>query len=91
MSFKRELGDSIPDEDDWNYLESFITILKAFYEMTLRISGSLYITSNSYLTEISDLSCIIADMIASPNWTEQVHFHTLFYFHFVNLFRLFHT
>ena len=91
VSFKRELDGSIPDADDWNYLESFVTILKAFYEMTLRISGSLYVTSNSYLTEISDLSCIIADMIASPNRTEQVRFRTLFYFYFVNLFSLFHT
>jgi hypothetical protein len=54
-SFKMDLGDYILADYDWVYLESFVPLLKTFYEMTLRISGSLYVTSNSYLTEICDL------------------------------------
>ena len=55
-SFKMDLGDSILVDYDWVYLERFVPLLKTFYEMTLRISGSLYVTSNCYLTEICDVT-----------------------------------
>ncbi|KAI3770705.1 hypothetical protein L6452_01846 [Arctium lappa] len=70
-SFKLDLGDSLLADYDWVYLESFINLLKNFYEMTIRISGSLYVTSNSYLTEICDLGFSLTEMIASPNLTEK--------------------
>ncbi|KAJ9547340.1 hypothetical protein OSB04_019883 [Centaurea solstitialis] len=70
-SFKSDLGDSMLADYDWDYLESFIYILQAFYEMTLKISGSPYVNSNSYLTEISELSYILANMMVSQNRIEQ--------------------
>ncbi|CAH9105703.1 unnamed protein product [Cuscuta europaea] len=56
----------MPDVLDWIDVESFVTILKHFYEMTLRISGSLYVTSNTFFSEISDLFLVLKDMVASP-------------------------
>ncbi|CAH9081360.1 unnamed protein product [Cuscuta europaea] len=56
----------MPDVLDWIAVESFVTILKHFYEMTLRISGSLYVTSNTFFSEISDLFLVLKDMVASP-------------------------
>lgn len=71
-SFKLDLGGSLVADYDWVYLESFVTLLKTFYEMTLKISGSLYITSNTYFTEIVDLRCSLGEMMTSPNTTEKV-------------------
>ena len=72
-SFKGDLGDSVLKDYDWVYFESFLPLSKTFYEMTIRISGSLYITSNSYLPEICDLAYTLSLMIKSPNLVEKVH------------------
>ncbi|KAJ9568123.1 hypothetical protein OSB04_004089 [Centaurea solstitialis] len=70
-SFQIDLSDSILMDFDWVYLESFLPLLKSFYEMTLKISGSLYVTANSYLPEICDLAYSLSLMIQSPNVVEQ--------------------
>ncbi|XP_031106294.1 zinc finger BED domain-containing protein RICESLEEPER 2-like [Ipomoea triloba] len=76
-SFKSDLGDSIPELHDWDSVNSLVTLLKCFYEMTIRISGSLYVTSNTtirisgslyvtsntFFSEISDLFCILKSMV----------------------------
>ena len=77
-SYKEDLVDSLLADSDWIYLESFVVILRSFYEMTIRISGSLYVTSNTYLSEISDLSYALTEMMGSLNATERVHHYTLF-------------
>ncbi|XP_019199775.1 PREDICTED: zinc finger BED domain-containing protein RICESLEEPER 2-like [Ipomoea nil] len=61
-SFKSDLGGSVPDFLDWESIQSLVMILKCFYEMTVRISGSLYVTSNTFFSEISDLSCLLKNM-----------------------------
>ncbi|XP_019166950.1 PREDICTED: zinc finger BED domain-containing protein RICESLEEPER 2-like [Ipomoea nil] len=61
-SFKSDLGGSVPDFLDWESIQSLVMILKYFYEMTVRISGSLYVTSNTFFSEISDLSCLLKNM-----------------------------
>ncbi|KAJ9562424.1 hypothetical protein OSB04_007584 [Centaurea solstitialis] len=70
-SFKFDLGDSVLHDYDWVYLESFLPLLKSFYEMTIRISGSLYITANCYLTEICDLGYLLSEMMGSQNLVEK--------------------
>ncbi|KAJ9544820.1 hypothetical protein OSB04_024527 [Centaurea solstitialis] len=70
-SYKADLGDSLLVDSDWIYLESFVVILRSFYEMTIRILGSLYVTSNTYLSEISDLSYALTEMMGSSNATER--------------------
>ncbi|XP_019150977.1 PREDICTED: zinc finger BED domain-containing protein RICESLEEPER 2-like [Ipomoea nil] len=62
-SFKSDLGNSIPDFMDWESVGSLVQILKCFYDMTIRISGSLYVTSNTFFTEISELYCLLKGMV----------------------------
>ena len=53
-SFRADLGGEVPDIFYWTYVNSMVEHLKQFYEMTLRISGSLYVTANTFFTEVFD-------------------------------------
>ncbi|KAJ9566444.1 LOW QUALITY PROTEIN: hypothetical protein OSB04_002410 [Centaurea solstitialis] len=66
-----EVG-SMPSNNDWLAVESLVVFLKTFYKMTIRISGSLYITSNSFLSNILDLSCFIDDTLQYMSEIEKV-------------------
>ncbi|XP_077228331.1 zinc finger BED domain-containing protein RICESLEEPER 1-like [Tasmannia lanceolata] len=50
--FMAELKDGCPNDDDWDNARVLTQFLKSFYEATLRLSGSLYVTSNSYFHEV---------------------------------------
>ncbi|XP_019158830.1 PREDICTED: zinc finger BED domain-containing protein RICESLEEPER 2-like [Ipomoea nil] len=63
--------ESAPTFLDWCSVESLVKLLKAFYDMTVRISGSLYVTSNTFFSEISDLSCMLEAMVNSDHGTEK--------------------
>ncbi|XP_055960801.1 zinc finger BED domain-containing protein RICESLEEPER 2-like [Mercurialis annua] len=67
-SFRIDLGDEVPDKHDWDKVRQLCVLLQYFYKMTLRISGSLYVTSNNHLNEISDLSTILQDWIKSSDY-----------------------
>ena len=41
-----------PTIDDWKNVAVFVKFLKVFYDVTAKISGSLYVTSNSYFHEL---------------------------------------
>ncbi|XP_031101763.1 zinc finger BED domain-containing protein RICESLEEPER 2-like [Ipomoea triloba] len=62
-SFKSDLGESVPDFLDWESVKSLVEVLKCFYDMTIRISGSLYVTSNAFFSEISDLYCLLNGLV----------------------------
>jgi hypothetical protein len=49
-SGKKGLGP--PNYDDWARIRIFLKFLKLFYEVTMRLSGSLYVTCNMYFQEI---------------------------------------
>ena len=66
-AFRCDLGDDIPDYLDWISVQQLVEFLKFFYEMTLRISGSLYVTANSFFSEISDLFCVLNDWMNSDD------------------------
>ncbi|XP_031106328.1 zinc finger BED domain-containing protein RICESLEEPER 2-like [Ipomoea triloba] len=70
-SFSADLDD-VPCFLDWSSVESLVKLLKTFYEMTVRISGSLYVTSNTFFSEISDLSCMLEDMVLAEPETDKV-------------------
>ncbi|XP_031120948.1 zinc finger BED domain-containing protein RICESLEEPER 2-like [Ipomoea triloba] len=70
--FSADLCDSVPSYLDWCSMESLVKLLKKFYEMTVRISGSLYVTSNTFFSEISDLSFLLEDMVTGDSGTEKV-------------------
>ncbi|XP_031281680.1 zinc finger BED domain-containing protein RICESLEEPER 2-like [Pistacia vera] len=42
----------LPTCIDWEYARYFLPFLKVFYDTTLRVSGSLYVTSNAYMQDI---------------------------------------
>ncbi|XP_060972145.1 zinc finger BED domain-containing protein RICESLEEPER 4-like [Cannabis sativa] len=44
-----------PNEDDWENARIFVKFLKTFYEVTLKFSGSSYVTSNLYFQEICEI------------------------------------
>ncbi|XP_077251858.1 zinc finger BED domain-containing protein RICESLEEPER 2-like [Tasmannia lanceolata] len=46
--FLTELKEESPYDVDWDNARVLTQFLKTFYEATLRLSGSLYVTSNSY-------------------------------------------
>ena len=60
-SLRLDLGDNVPDIDDWQCARNLVKFLKNFYDMTLRVSGSHYVTSNSFFSEIADLLYILND------------------------------
>ncbi|XP_031096895.1 zinc finger BED domain-containing protein RICESLEEPER 2-like [Ipomoea triloba] len=62
-SFKADLGENILDFMDWESIASLVKILKSFYEMTVRISSSLYVTANTFFSEVSDLSRLLKNMV----------------------------
>ncbi|XP_019172864.1 PREDICTED: zinc finger BED domain-containing protein RICESLEEPER 2-like [Ipomoea nil] len=70
-SLNADLSDSIPNFMDWLSVQSLVNFLKGFYEMTVRISGSLYVTSNTFFSEISDLGCMLDDMVNSVSTSEK--------------------
>ncbi|XP_025670227.1 zinc finger BED domain-containing protein RICESLEEPER 2-like [Arachis hypogaea] len=45
-------GRGVPSIQDWDYAKSVLPFLEMFYDATLRISGSSYITSNLYMKEV---------------------------------------
>ena len=66
-AFRADLGEDVPDIFDWHYVNSMVVYLQQFNDMTLRISGSLYVTSNTLFSEISDLFCVLRDWIESDD------------------------
>ena len=58
-SFRSDLGDNVPTYQDWESVKQYVTFLHHFYELTLRISGSQYITAYLFFNEISYLLCIL--------------------------------
>ena len=47
-SFRADLGDNMLEFYDWETTNNLVKFLEHFYEMTLRISGSQYVTSNTF-------------------------------------------
>ncbi|XP_075503957.1 zinc finger BED domain-containing protein RICESLEEPER 2-like [Primulina tabacum] len=44
---------------DWENVRKMEKFLEAFYNLTLRVSGSSYVTSNIHFHEIGELSCVL--------------------------------
>ena len=47
-AFRADLANEVPDIFDWHYVNAMVECLKQFYKMTLRISSSKYVTSNTF-------------------------------------------
>ena len=60
-SLRSDLGDNVPDDDDWKCAHNLVKLLKTFNDMTVRVSSSQYITSNNFFPELTDLFCTLHD------------------------------
>ncbi|XP_050238288.1 zinc finger BED domain-containing protein RICESLEEPER 2-like [Mercurialis annua] len=66
-AFRNDMAENIPNIHDWQTVKKFSTCLSYFYVTTLRISGSLYVTSNLHYLEVCDLSIMLDEMTASDD------------------------
>uniref|UniRef100_A0A7N0VCY4 hAT-like transposase RNase-H fold domain-containing protein n=1 Tax=Kalanchoe fedtschenkoi TaxID=63787 RepID=A0A7N0VCY4_KALFE len=57
--FAVEIGINSPTSNDWKNAQVFCKFLKTFFEVTKKLSGSLYVTSNSYFHDIMTIQSTI--------------------------------
>uniref|UniRef100_A0A803MKN7 BED-type domain-containing protein n=1 Tax=Chenopodium quinoa TaxID=63459 RepID=A0A803MKN7_CHEQI len=60
-------GKGSPDSDDWNNVRRFSEFLQAFYDLTLHVSGSLYVTSNLFFHELVSVVVLLKDLVSSDD------------------------
>ncbi|KAF7150482.1 hypothetical protein RHSIM_Rhsim02G0174100 [Rhododendron simsii] len=56
----KHVAHGTPSSDDWNVVEMYVEILKVFYILTKKFSGSLYVTCNTFFKEIMTIKTAIA-------------------------------
>nr|GEY96811.1 hypothetical protein [Tanacetum cinerariifolium] len=61
----KEWPPGIPESKDWANVRLLVVFLKNFYDTTLRVSGTKYITSNSYVERIYCLNTILKQCFLS--------------------------
>ena len=66
-ALRADLGDDVPEFFDWQCAKNLLKLLEHFFNMTLRTSGSQYVTSNTFFSEISDLFVLLTDWIKSDD------------------------
>ncbi|CAM8899713.1 unnamed protein product [Rhodiola kirilowii] len=54
-------GDGVPSKSDWENVRKFVNFLRHFYTLTVRDSGSRYVTSNTFFTEISGVLYLLEE------------------------------
>lgn len=72
LAFRIDLSkkpyDGVPNEHDWDRCKLLLKFLKHFYKLTLRISGSLYVTSNIMFHEISEVDMLLKQWLESADF-----------------------
>lgn len=58
-------GHGHPNEDDWEDAKKMAEFLEHFYDLTIRISSSLHVTSNTFFHEIGEIHLLIQSWIDS--------------------------
>lgn len=59
IDLKSGNGGAVPSKEAWQKAKRMIGFMKVLYNMTCRISGSLYVTSTLFLHEIYKLYCLL--------------------------------
>ncbi|KAG8503324.1 hypothetical protein CXB51_001365 [Gossypium anomalum] len=69
-NFRAELerGEGWPSVDDWTNVRDLRDFLEHFYEVTLRISGTSYVTSNNFFDELSEIDILLRDAQLNSNF-----------------------
>src|SRR5262249_46920155 len=57
-----------PDSLDWTNARYFVKFLKLFYQVTLRFSGSLYVTSNSFFYDVVGIHSKLNQLCENENF-----------------------
>nr|GEW86681.1 zinc finger BED domain-containing protein RICESLEEPER 2-like [Tanacetum cinerariifolium] len=52
----------VPNEDDWSNARFFLEYLRIFYDVTKKISGSKYVTSNMFVKDLVTMHAAISKM-----------------------------
>ena len=67
--YKSELmmGDGLPEKQDWENVRRFCLFLQKFYELTVKVSGSSYITSNTFLHDICTVYTTLRNWQINPD------------------------
>ncbi|KNA11902.1 hypothetical protein SOVF_130440 [Spinacia oleracea] len=60
-------GKGSPDYDDWNNVRRYSEFLQSFYDLTLRVSGSSYVTSNLFFHELVNVSALMKELVESED------------------------
>ena len=58
-----EKSGGVPTEEDWKKTGTFLPFLKIFYDATLKLSGSHYVTGSSYVPEIYGIGWTISSFL----------------------------
>ncbi|KAM3307761.1 hypothetical protein P3S67_009505 [Capsicum chacoense] len=53
--------------EDWENVRIMVKFLKTFYNLTLKVFGSKYVTNNVHFVEIAELDLILKEMIENEN------------------------
>ncbi|CAN1279080.1 Zinc finger BED domain-containing protein RICESLEEPER 2 [Linum perenne] len=56
-----------PLETNWVYVKSLLPFLKSFYDVTLKVSGSLYVTCNEFFHLVFGIGAMLNDLVNSIN------------------------
>ncbi|XP_071914073.1 zinc finger BED domain-containing protein RICESLEEPER 2-like [Coffea arabica] len=59
--------ENLPTKSDWTKARFLVIFLENFYQLTVKVSGSKYVTSNNFFTDISHIHGILIEMTASDN------------------------
>ena len=51
-----------PEHDDWENVKRFFEFLGSFYQLTLRVSGSKYVTANLFFRELLNVSALLKEL-----------------------------
>ena len=55
-----------PTQSDWVYVREFKQFLQHFYDLTNKVSGTKYVTANTFLEEIADVNFLLGE------WSDHV-------------------
>ncbi|KMT07963.1 hypothetical protein BVRB_6g144970 [Beta vulgaris subsp. vulgaris] len=61
-------GKGTPTYDDWSNVKRFSEFLQAFYDLTLRVSASLYVTSNLFFHELVNVALLLKELESSEDF-----------------------
>ncbi|KAK8614082.1 hypothetical protein V6N13_122457 [Hibiscus sabdariffa] len=57
------VGDRVPTFDDWENVWRIIKILEPFYDLTLKVSGSLHVTAHCFWETLIEIHCLLDELL----------------------------